>query len=201
MGLLADKNFKEFYEDQALRVGNKIISDSLKIKYRWIVSQICEYSEGGLNILDVGCQAGGLSIILAMMGHCCTGVDISQNYLKYARQNATNNKVAVRWICSSVQDLNHSLGSHTCRFDVVVLSSILEHVLEEDIARILHQCKNVIEGKHLFLAIVPDGKSFYSKDHVTIFDYEKVRRYFPSTEIERLKCTSRNGWFTIKEVV
>jgi len=76
------------------------------------------------------------------------------------------------------------------------MSSVLEHIPKKDLYDLVN-----IKRRGLFLAIVPDGKSFYSKEHLIIFNYKKVKIYFPQAEIERLKFTDKEGWFIIKQII
>ena len=54
----------------------------------------------GAAILDVGCGTGRHSIGLALHGYKMTGVDISQDMLNIAREEARRQHVEIELICS-----------------------------------------------------------------------------------------------------
>ncbi len=59
----------------------------------------------GKRILEIGCGGGQCSIAFAKQGAICTGIDISEKQLEYAEKLAKKNKVKVRFIHGSFQDL------------------------------------------------------------------------------------------------
>jgi len=87
------RDLRNFYEKQAEQVGNKVISPSLQRKYNEVVRTVLYNKSYGSSILDVGCQVGGLSIILSMLGYKCTAIDLSNNYLTHAKYNSKRMKI------------------------------------------------------------------------------------------------------------
>ena len=74
---------------------------------------LCDTMRGGETVLDYGCGSGILGIAAARLGATSVlGVDIDDNALIAARDNAANNRVAMK--------LRHSKEQLDERFDIVV---------------------------------------------------------------------------------
>ncbi len=74
---------------------------------------LCDSLHGGETVLDYGCGSGILGIAAAKLGAASVlGVDIDDNALIAARDNAANNRVAL--------DLRHSRERLDEQFDIVV---------------------------------------------------------------------------------
>lgn len=66
-------------------------------------------------ILDMACGAGRHAIILARKNFDVTAVDLSENLLKVAKQNAKNEKLTIRFIHSDIRKFNTDI-----KFDLVL---------------------------------------------------------------------------------
>lgn len=74
-----------------------------------------------LNILDVGCGPGIVSMQLADLGHTMTSVDISDSMLECARKNASDNGLSIDFRKGDAMDLDFP----DCAFDAVVSDYML----------------------------------------------------------------------------
>lgn len=80
---------------------------------QWLSDTLCDGGETQLSVLDYGCGSGILGIAAAKLGAASVlGVDIDDNALIAARDNAANNQV--------VLDLRHSKDPLDERFDIVI---------------------------------------------------------------------------------
>ncbi|MGN1113830.1 MAG: class I SAM-dependent methyltransferase [Oscillospiraceae bacterium] len=61
---------------------------------------------GRERILDLACGFGRHSLELARRGFDVTGVDITTEYIKYASEQAENEKLNARFICSDIRDVS-----------------------------------------------------------------------------------------------
>ena len=59
----------------------------------------------GKKVIELGCGGGENSIILAKKGAICTGVDISSEQLKYAKNLSKEHKVRIKLIKGDIEDI------------------------------------------------------------------------------------------------
>lgn len=78
---------------------------------------ICRFcNKPELNILDLGCGPGLYAERLAKSGHHVTGIDFSENSIRYASQQARLKKLNINYICKDYLALDI-----TGKFDIVLL--------------------------------------------------------------------------------
>ena len=88
---------------------------SIKKTAKWILNM--QKQNAKLNILDLGCGPGLYSEIFAQQGHSVTGVDISEESIKYAEKSAKDKKLDITYINANYLELELEEGS----FDLAVL--------------------------------------------------------------------------------
>jgi 2-polyprenyl-3-methyl-5-hydroxy-6-metoxy-1,4-benzoquinol methylase len=76
------------------------------------------------SVLDLGCGSGGLMIALAESGASCLGIDRSNKRLDQAKKRAHEKQVGVEFVLNDILQLEDLED----RFDLVVLSEVLEHL-------------------------------------------------------------------------
>lgn len=104
-----------------------------KIKTPWLMSRI----RPGSNVLDVGCGAGFLSNDLSACGFHVTGVDLSEESLRVARNHDETKKVIYQTADA------YKLPFEDQSFDVVCAMDFLEHVDRPD--RVIKECSRVLK--------------------------------------------------------
>lgn len=75
----------------------------------------------GSRVLDVGCGPGLLSMILGRTGMDVVGIDYSEEMIKEAESNASEQKLDIEFVRMDAQDMDFEDGS----FDIVVSRDIL----------------------------------------------------------------------------
>ncbi len=121
--------------------------------FKSMIDKISPYLkiEKKMNILDLGCGAGLLSIYMAKRGARVAGVDYSVDAIKTAEQNLSeesiNIKNNVKFILMNAKDLRFKKSY----FDTVVAIDVFEHVFPEELVRIIGKIKYVLK---------PDGVLF-----------------------------------------
>jgi 2-polyprenyl-6-hydroxyphenyl methylase/3-demethylubiquinone-9 3-methyltransferase len=80
----------------------------------------------GLRVLDVGCGGGLLTEPLARLGALATGIDPLESSIEAARAHAQAGGLEVDYRTGSAE----ALAQQKERFDLVVASEVIEHVLE-----------------------------------------------------------------------
>jgi len=76
---------------------------------------------GTLRILDVGTGTGFLALLLAELGHRCTGVDLSQEMLRQAQKKARQARLKIDFYGGDAENLPFK----ECSFDVVINRHLL----------------------------------------------------------------------------
>jgi 2-polyprenyl-6-hydroxyphenyl methylase / 3-demethylubiquinone-9 3-methyltransferase len=81
----------------------------------------------GLSVLDIGCGGGLLSEPLTRLGARVTGIDPAPGNVDAARAHAAAVGLSIDYRAATVEDL---AVAHE-RFDVVIASEVVEHVLDQ----------------------------------------------------------------------
>ena len=78
-----------------------------------------------LNILDVGCGAGLLSVPMRRLGANVLGIDPVKKNIKIAKQYIQDNKIKIQFQCCTTKQLIKDYSRH---FDIVLNMEVIEHV-------------------------------------------------------------------------
>lgn len=93
---------------------------------------------GPLDVADLGCGAGTLSMVWAEAGHCVSGIDVNEALLGLARQRVSKSGANVEFFLGSATELPWPDGS----MDICCAPELLEHV--PDWERCLSECDRVL---------------------------------------------------------
>ncbi|MDQ1251445.1 MAG: hypothetical protein QG646_524 [Euryarchaeota archaeon] len=120
----------------------------------------------GLQILDVGCGTGELSVLFSEMGHRVTGIDISRNMLKVAKTKAETLKADIVFEEGDAETPDYDTSS----FDVVFNRHLLwtlpnPKMAVENWSRVLKK-----GGKVVIVDGVWDNGSLRSRFRITASD-------------------------------
>lgn len=127
----------------------------------------------GKKILEIGCGGAQCSISFAKQGAICTGIDITQTQLDYARKLAEKEKVKVNLIKGDVQTLNKIKSGS---YDIVFSAFALMYI--RDLAKCFREVHRVLKKGGLFVFSL--GHPFYIIDAKT----RKMKRsYFKTGRI------------------
>lgn len=100
----------------------------------------------GKRILEIGCGGGQCSIAFTKKGAMCTGIDISEEQLRYAARLATQNKTKINFIRGNFQDLSQ-LKSKS--FDVVFSAYALQY--SPNLSEVSRQVNRILKRDGLFV--------------------------------------------------
>ncbi|KHF38610.1 hypothetical protein LQ50_20030 [Halalkalibacter okhensis] len=95
-------------------------SEEQKAEWKGTLDKIID-NKSSLDMLDVGTGPGFLALLLAEMGHNCTGVDLSTKMLKIAQRKANANDLQCRFLHGDAEKLDFEDHS----FDVVINRHLL----------------------------------------------------------------------------
>ncbi|MGD6851761.1 MAG: class I SAM-dependent methyltransferase [Candidatus Bathyarchaeia archaeon] len=101
------------------RAGGRIHSGPEKEAWRAYIAK--EIPAGKLNVLDVGCGTGEISLLMAAMGHKVTGIDISEKMMQKGIAKAQEMGLAIDFRSG---DAEHT-GFDADSFDVVICRFLL----------------------------------------------------------------------------
>lgn len=137
------------------------------------VRDTIEEIPAGSVVLDVGCNSGGLGRrLIAEKGCVMQGVDLRPELVERARAKGYEARVA------AAEELPYENG----RFDVVVVSEILEHV--HDPRPVLAEARRVVRPGGLLFGDVPTETGRWGLE--TISDHRYHARVFTRDALERL---------------
>ena len=123
-----------------------------------------------INILDIGCGGGLLSEPMKRLGANVTGIDASDRNIKIAKLHAKKNKLNIKYVCSSPENLKVKK-----KFDVILNMEIIEHV--EDINFFIKSSSKLLKKNGLmFVATLNKTLKSYV---FAIIGAEYVLRWLP----------------------
>ena len=94
-----------------------------------------------LKVLDIGCGPGEFSIIMAEEGHDVTGVDITEEMLQQASENARNYNVKLNLKCMDVHNLEFEDNS----FDLIISRNVTWNLKNPD--QFFKECQRVFKRR------------------------------------------------------
>lgn len=154
-------------------------------------------------ILDVGCGQGSLAIRIAREGFRVTGLDVSSEALRMARQNAREAGTEIEWVEGFAERLPFPDKS----VDVVVSAHTLEHV--RDLHAVAAEFKRVARKRIVILTPRQEFKMYMDNYHTQFFDRKEL--LIDAFQLARCECreiecgdvTSEfqgKAWFFVGEV-
>lgn len=99
------------------------------------------------DVCDIGCGSGWLAGQLARLGHRIMGVEVDRNAIQLAKASG------VEIHEGSIEDLPEAVANR--QFDLVIMSHVLEHVLEP--VRAVETVKGLLRSGGRFVCVVPNN--------------------------------------------
>ena len=141
-----------------------------KIKDHFEINNEAKNYLKDLNILDIGCGGGLISEPLARLGGNVTGIDASEKNIKVANIHSRKNKLNIRYIIKSPEQLNEFE-----KFDVILNLEIVEHV--ENVELYINSCHKLLKKNGImFTATLNRTFTSYVK---AIIGAEYILRWLP----------------------
>lgn len=100
----------------------------------------------GMKILEIGCGGAQCGIAMAKQGAKVTGIDISEEQLKFAKKLAKKNKVKINLIQGSYQDLKQFKSNS---YDIVFSAYALHY--SPDLESVFKQVYRILKKKGIFV--------------------------------------------------
>jgi len=149
-------------------VGHGIQSEKEREAWKRTFREV--FPEKGLEILDVGCGTGELSILFAEMGHEVTGIDISRKMLEVAKTKAKACKAGITFEERDAENPRYAAAS----FDIVFNRHLLWTLPNPELA--VENWKKVLRngGGIVIIDGVWDNGSLRSRVRMTVSDLLKL---------------------------
>jgi 2-polyprenyl-3-methyl-5-hydroxy-6-metoxy-1,4-benzoquinol methylase len=149
-----------------------------------------------IKVLDYGCGAGSISLLLASWGHEVTGVDISDKAIFKAKQSAFNLHLSQGCKFYSVNQFYKKCISH--KYDMIILFEVLEHIKEDsNLIKLLN--KKLNDNGSLILSIPLSSAPLNKIGLLNNFDNTvgHLRRY----SVDEIVSLLKNNKFQIEKIV
>ncbi len=122
------------------------------IRLESVLDLVRRYSTGR-RVLDVACAQGNFALLLAETGFTVTALDLSEEFLAYAKKKYTHGEV--EFVHANVMDYRAEIP-----FDTVICGEVIEHVaFPKDL--LAAAARNLKPGGHLILT-TPNGDEWGS---------------------------------------
>jgi len=165
------------YEDKVIGTGGGYTPEDKDRLHKAALSIADNVSDRDIRILDLGCANGGLLKELKELGFTnLVGVDPSLTCV-----NTTIAEVGCATFQSSAFDLRNDIGT----FDLIILSHVLEHIL--DVQSIADRISSLLNEQGMVYAECPNAENYYKVIHAPFqeFNTEHIN-HFTETAFENL---------------
>ncbi len=108
--------------------------------------------------LDIGCGEGFYSIYLAKKGFDVTGIDLSENAVRSAKQNAKKENVKIKFIAMDTSELS-KLNK---KFDFILEWALLHHIVPKKRKKYAKDVEKILNkgGKYLSICFNNQNSDF-----------------------------------------
>lgn len=178
--------YELFHKDTKSQIS---IIDTNNFTYRVILPVVNKYIGTKKKILDIGCGAGTLCFYIASKGNSVTGIDISKKAINACEMSAKNLSLASK---TSFKVLTFPQEMPKGKFDVVILTEVLEHLEEDKLA--LRKIYNLLSKNGIAIISTPSKNApLYKLGLLKKFD-ERVGHLRRYTMEELIKMCSSVGF-------
>ena len=148
-------------------------------------------------VLDIGCGGGLLSEAMAGRDALVTGIDLSEQLIKLARQHAQEQELTIDY---HFIDSAAFSKSHPAAFDMVTCMELLEHVPEPE--QLVQECATLVKPEaRVFCDIKPQPAIFFKSDYrrgiftaITAKRHASIRAIYPAFRINPVGVQIRPGF-------
>ncbi|MCU0285032.1 MAG: class I SAM-dependent methyltransferase [Acidobacteria bacterium] len=152
-------------------------------------------------ILDAGCAAGQLAVVLAGEGHKVTGIDLDAGLIQAAKQEAGSHGLEINFAVMNMMDIDAHFPSHS--FDAVLcLGNTLVHLQSPaEIAEFMQKVYRVLKKEGVFIIQIVNYDHVLAKGitELPVIDTEHVRferHYIYDKDKHKMHFQTR---FTVKK--
>ncbi len=165
--------------DFDLEPSHGLITDAQAHAWRRLIARFAGTEP--LDVLDIGCGTGFLSLLFAAQGHRVTGADVAPTMLARARDKATAQELAINFIEADVETLDLAAASQ----DLVVERHVIWTLPHPEVA--LDTWRRLLRpGGRLILIEGHWGPAERREEYNQIYDCLPLFGGRPSSEMTRL---------------
>jgi len=155
------KNKKYFYEDRELNE-KELLNELERASRVSRVKKTIEMLEGGETALDVGCNAGFMTVMIAEKYKKVIGIDVLHNNIEIAKNLFS--KPNIKYI--TMNALNITSNFEEEMFDCIVITEVLEHVANPNL--LIQNCYQLLKPKGILIVSTPNAYSLKAfMDYIT----------------------------------
>ena len=112
-------------------------------------------------VLDIGCGEGFYAIYLALKEFDVTGIDISENAIKLAKENMAKEDEKIKFIAMDIADLDKIND----KFDFIFEWALLHHIMPKQRQKYIKDIKGILNkgGKYLSICFNNQNPDFGAK--------------------------------------
>ncbi|MBU3978672.1 class I SAM-dependent methyltransferase [Patescibacteria group bacterium] len=119
----------------------------------------------GINILDVGCGRGDLSIECARKGAKVIGIDYSKDGINIANSSLKKQEVAIQRNVSFFRMDAKKLKFKDNYFDIVTSIDVFEHLYKDELEKTMHEISRVLKSGGMLLVHTETNKIYLNFTH------------------------------------
>ncbi|MBU4502593.1 MAG: class I SAM-dependent methyltransferase [Nanoarchaeota archaeon] len=175
------KNVKEYISAERIEIGPYFTYNLLHeprhllftfSRYKFAARLIGEYPK--ITILDLGCNEGLSTLLLAENGHNVTGVDSDGGAINWAKSKLE---------CKNISFIHDNfMGKKYCKFDAIVSIDVIEHIPKKQEKKFFETVtSNLRDDGYCIIGTPNITASQYSSEpskigHVNLFSAERLRK-------------------------
>jgi ubiquinone biosynthesis O-methyltransferase len=184
-----NNNLKEKYEEYHKNSGTQTkIVESRNFTHRVALSFIDRYLRPGMEVLDIGCGVGIISLYIANKGNEVLGIDISEKAINAAKKSAK----ILGLKNASFKAIDFLDADFQERFDFIICCEVLEHLIDDKLA--IRKIHNLLKANGTLFLSTRSEKDLMHKVQIKLFGKDKfdisvghLRRYSTEKSIQILK--------------
>jgi len=194
---LSEKSLNDFYANFYYDLYSSAVNEEDEYKemiergrliYEYINNKIPEFLNSVKNILEVGCNKGGIISAFSKNGYNVMGIDLDPNAVKFANTKNINVQLT---------DINSFAKNNTQKFDLVIYNHVLEHI--SDINNEMKLIKTLLtENGYIYIGVPSllyglkanrwHFQSHVIFDHIYYFNRETLRNTMSFCGFKEVAC-------------
>ncbi len=176
-------DYEKFHSD--IKLQRRVI-DNNNFTYLNIIEAINKRIDPLQKVLDIGCGVGTLAYFIANKGNKVMGIDVSKKAIKAATENAKRLNLESQ---ITFKTMNFPLVIPKERFDLIILSEVLEHI-EDEILALKNTYSLLVNGGIAIITVPSKNAPMYRLGMATKFDTNvgHLRRYSVPELLNKCRC-------------